>query len=125
MRVDQVNVEDRRALAHFIRLERELLGHHPRYVAPLDADVRKQLSGKSASSIDTDSALFLLSGNGDRHQPLGRLVAYVNRRWQAHHGEPAGFTVNEGNRGSRRLAESFGGIGRTVYTVYDKTLTAK
>lgn len=94
MRVDQVNVEDRRALARFVRLERELLGHHPLYVAPFDADVRKQLSGKSASSIDVGQALFLLSGNGDRDQPLGRLVAYVNRRWQTHHGESGGFIGN-------------------------------
>jgi len=76
-------------LARFVRLERELLGHHPLYVAPLDVDVRKQLSGKSASSVDSELALFLLSdGEG---QPVGRAVAYVNRRWQAHHGEAAGF----------------------------------
>ncbi len=32
------------------------------------------------------------------------------------------YPVNEGNMGSRRLAESFGGTERTAYTVYDKTL---
>ena len=118
MRVDQVDAQDRRALGRFVRLERELLGHHPLYVAPLDVDVRKQLSGKSASSVDSELALFLLSdGKG---QPVGRAVAYVNRRWQAHHGEAAGTYVfleryvDQAAAEAHRAADHFKTLGRKM-----------
>ena len=45
MTVREVDPRDKRELNGFIRLERELIGHHPLFVGELlDSDVRKRLA---------------------------------------------------------------------------------
>ena len=75
-------------LRRFVRLERELMADEPLFVPAIDADVQKFLSGRSALCHGIEQALFVASRGG---RDVARCAAFVNRGWQQHHGEPAGF----------------------------------
>lgn len=90
--VDVIRPSDRRALNAFIRLDREVLGHHQQHVAALAADARRVLAGRSAFNDGLEFELFVMRDGNE--VAIGRLVAYINRRWQAHHRDSAGFIGN-------------------------------
>ncbi|CAN5628971.1 GNAT family N-acetyltransferase [soil metagenome] len=90
--VDVVQPNDRPALKAFSRLDRELLGDHPNHVAALEVDTRRVLGGKSAFNEGLEHAMFVLRDSGG--VAIGGAVAYVNRRWQQHHRDAAGFIGN-------------------------------
>lgn len=75
-------------LRRFVRLERELVGNEPLFVPAIDADIEKFLAGRSALCAGIEQELFVASRRG---QDVARCAAFVNRGWQQHHGEPAGF----------------------------------
>lgn len=69
----------------FTRLEREFMGEYPLFWSPPDADVRKQLSGRSAFFHDMEHTLFVAERKGE---PVARCAALINRAWQrSHEGE--------------------------------------
>jgi len=84
-RIDPLN---RRELTRFVRMERNLIGGHPRYVAELDGDVRTYLAGRSAFTRGVESALFVASDAGGRD--VARCVATVNPRFNDYHDESNG-----------------------------------
>jgi GNAT superfamily N-acetyltransferase len=89
MAVRRIDPRDRLALRRFARLDRELIGGHPRYVSELDADVRKYLSGRSVFSSSLDTALFVASDEAGRD--VARCVASVSPRYNDWHDEATGM----------------------------------
>lgn len=75
-------------LRRFVRLERELMSGEPLFVPATDADIEKFLAGRSALCEGIEQELFVASRRG---RDVARCAAFVNRRWQQHHGEAAGF----------------------------------
>jgi len=88
MAVRRVDPLNRRELARFARLERELVGNHPRYVSELDADVRRYLAGRSVFTRGLDTALFVASDATGRD--VARCAATVNPRFNDYHDERSG-----------------------------------
>jgi GNAT superfamily N-acetyltransferase len=88
MAVRRIDPSDRRALARFVRLDRELIGGHPRYVSELDGDVRKYLAGRSVLTTGFKTALFVASDDAGRD--VARCVAAVNPRFNDWHDEATG-----------------------------------
>jgi hypothetical protein len=85
--VSQIGVKDARGRKQFIGLERELVGRDPLFVADIDADVNKRLSGRSAFSEKTEHTL-LVASNG---RAVARCAPMINRRWQRGGREDVGF----------------------------------
>lgn len=75
-------------LRRFVRLERELMAGEPLFASAFDADIEKFLSGRSALCHGIEQALFVVSRGG---RDVARCAAFVNRGWQWHHNESAGF----------------------------------
>src|SRR5215207_6980359 len=88
MAVRRVDPFNRRELTRFVRMERNLIGGHPRYVAELDGDVRTYLGGRSVFTRGVESALFVASDADGRD--VARCVATVNPRFNDHHDESSG-----------------------------------
>ena len=89
---EQVESNDRKAITSFVRMDEALLGHHPHHVAAINADLKKVMLGNSAFNQGMEHAMFVLKDS--EGATIGRATAFVNDRWQAHHGEPAGFIGN-------------------------------
>ena len=90
--VQQVESTDRKAVTSFVRKDEALLGHHPHHVPSINADVKKVMVGNSAFNQGMEHAMFVLKDRGGA--VVGQAVAFVNQRWQAHHGEQVGFIGN-------------------------------
>jgi GNAT superfamily N-acetyltransferase len=88
MAVRRVDPLSRRDVARFARLERDLIGGHPRYVSELDGDVRKYLSGRSVFTRGVETALFVASDASGRD--VARCAATINPRYNDHHDTAAG-----------------------------------
>lgn len=86
--VRMVDCARKAELTHFVRLERELMRGEPLFVPATDAEIEKFLAGRSALCGGIEQALFVASRQG---RDVARCAAFVNRHWQEHHGEPAGF----------------------------------
>ncbi|MEA2024498.1 MAG: GNAT family N-acetyltransferase [Actinomycetota bacterium] len=111
MAVTRVDPSDRRSLKRFVALDRVLWGHEPLHWSEPDADLVKRLRGRSAFNRDIDHALFVLAD--DAGQDIGRVVGYVNRRWQRQRGEDAGFVGNlsfASGTSTEDAAELFGAV---------------
>ncbi len=83
-----VESTDRAGTREFVRLEARFHGDDPRYVPPTEADVRKQVAGRSAYTEGIPSRLFVADADG---VPVARCSAWVNPRWQAANDTDAGF----------------------------------
>src|SRR3954453_18314905 len=83
----QIEPEDKRGRKRFIGLERELVGSDPLFVAEIDAEVDKRLSGRSAFWRETEDTL-LVGSNG---RAVALCVPLINRRWQRGGREDVGF----------------------------------
>lgn len=88
MAVRQIDPTDRRGLARFAKLERDLIGGHPRHVAELDADLKKYLAGSSVFTRGLDAAMFVASDASGRD--IARCAATVNPRFNDWHDERTG-----------------------------------
>src|SRR5262245_61351807 len=88
MAVRRIDPLNRRDLKRFVRLERELVGGHPRYVSELDGDVRRYLTGRSVFTRGLESALFVASDAAGRD--VARCVATINPRFNEYHEERSG-----------------------------------
>jgi GNAT superfamily N-acetyltransferase len=86
MPIHEIAPEDEAGRRRFIRLERDLHGHEPSFVSAIDADEDSFLSGRSPLNAGIEHALFMASNGGD----VARCGAFVNERFQQHHGEPLG-----------------------------------
>jgi GNAT superfamily N-acetyltransferase len=86
--VRKLSYSDRRALKHFVELERKLVGSNPLFVSELDSDVIKRLSGKSVFYRVMERQLFVVS-NG--HQDVARCAALINPNYQKTKNEAVGF----------------------------------
>src|SRR3954471_22954073 len=118
--VRQIEPEDKRGRKRFIGLERELVGSNPLFVAEIDAEVDKRLSGRSAFSGETEHTLLVASNGRD----VARCVPLINRRWQRGGREDVGFigyfaaapgadaAVGEMLAGAQRWVAQRGGKGR-------------
>jgi GNAT superfamily N-acetyltransferase len=73
-----------------------------------------------------DRAGLIMIGVTEAHrgERIGKALAATLYRYYEERGLRSAlyYPVNEGNLASRRLAESFGGRGRNLYTVYEKRL---
>ena len=85
--VRQIAPEDTRGRKRFIGLERELVGSDPLFVAEIDAEVDKRLSGRLAFWQETEHTL-LVASNG---REVARCVPLINRRWERGGREDVGF----------------------------------
>jgi ribosomal protein S18 acetylase RimI-like enzyme len=85
--VREIAAGDTRGRNRFIELERELVGSNPLFVAEIDAEVNKRLSGRSAFWQETEHTLLVASDGPD----VARCAAMINRRWQCGGREDVGF----------------------------------
>lgn len=86
--VREISISDKKALKAFIALERAFDGSNPLYVAEVEADAIKCLSGRSSFFSDMEHTLFVAS-NGN--QDLARCSVLINRRYQKAKDEAVGF----------------------------------
>jgi ribosomal protein S18 acetylase RimI-like enzyme len=85
MAIQQLDPADRRAVKHFVRLERKFLRSEPLHYWPeAESDVRKHISPESAFANGRELTLFVADGRA-------RCAAIVNRRWQAEREPDTGF----------------------------------
>jgi ribosomal protein S18 acetylase RimI-like enzyme len=87
-RIREIDTGDRRNLRRFVRLAGELQRSEPLFVPVTERDLRKFLADQSAVHDGIEQALYVLSRNG---RDVARCAGFLNRRWQEHHGEAAGF----------------------------------
>src|SRR5262249_45137069 len=71
----------------FVAVERALMRPYPLWAPPIEADVVRLLQGRSPKQDGVEHAMFVVANGRD----VARCTAFVNRRWQRHHGRPAGF----------------------------------
>lgn len=86
--VRRVDHASKAELRRFLQLERELMAGEPLFVSATDADIERFLTGRSALCEGIEQSLFVASRGG---RDVARCAAFVNRGWQQHHGEAAGF----------------------------------
>jgi hypothetical protein len=81
-------VRDRRTLDQFIRLPWRIYANDPAWVPPLLSDVRKALRPDHPFHAHAETEYFLaLRGS----EPVGRIAAFVNRRYNEFHENRTGF----------------------------------
>ncbi len=102
--IQQILPSDTQAFKRFVSIERKLLGKYPLYVSNFDADVVRNLSGKSAFTRRMDISLFIAS-DGDRD--VARCAAFINPEYQEAKNEKVGsigyFAAAPGCEGSVRV----------------------
>lgn len=85
--IQEISKTDKRAMMRFISLERNLLSGYPMYVSNFDAEVIRNLTGKSAFTRRMDISLFIAS-DGDRD--VARCAAFINPEYQDAKNEKVG-----------------------------------
>lgn len=85
--IRQIDPRDEAAVRALARVEQRLLGHHEHWIRPIDAELRRRLTGRSAFLTETRSAIFAA---GDGHD-VAHCVAFVNARYARAKGERVGF----------------------------------
>src|SRR4030042_780243 len=77
--IQQISPSDAQRLKKFVTIEPKLLGVYPLYISNFDADVIRNLSGKSAFTRNVDISLFIAT-DGDRD--VARCAAFINPEYQ-------------------------------------------
>ena len=86
--VRQLSPTDTQSLKAFVRLERQLLGAYPLFIAETESELLKLLSGNSPFYSEMQHALFVAA---DSEGEKARCVAFINGKHQAAKGEAVGF----------------------------------
>jgi len=85
-----IKVQSTKEMRDFIRLPQVIFQDHPCYVPPLWLDEKKAYSAK-ANPILANSDFALLLVLNDDHKPVGRIVVYIDHKYNQYYQSKTGF----------------------------------